>query len=210
MKNRALVLLWVIFGIFIIFGLSAFLFIIFNPIYFKWSFLLDQKLASDFGVFFGGFIGTIFSITSTLLIIITLLYQNINGQKGQAENNFFRMLNFHNDNVKNLSVKHIKIDDESISQGRRAFVIFRLQLIELIKVVEDVNITLKLQLSKDHILDIAYISFYYGIDEVWKEYLIEKLSRYDHPEEIVNQLLIHKNRIKELKKMALYNFEWVT
>jgi hypothetical protein len=188
--------------VFAILGLLLFITTIINqPIYFKFTFPIDSN-ASNFGQFFGGLVGTIFVITSTLLIILTIQKQNIDGNKNKIESHFFKMLDYHNDNVKSLNVKHIDFNKPKAT-GRRAFVVFRLQLIELLRVVEEINKKLDLGLKKKHIIDIAYISFYYGIGEKWKDFLTRKLIKYNRNNEIVDLLIIHKDSLIAKKSINI-------
>ena len=179
-----------------IFGILSFICIIFNPAYFKFSLQIDTELAEKFGVFFGGFIGTIFTIVAAILILYTFINQKLETKRQQAENHFFKMLDYHNDNVKNLSVSHVdQTKKNEISNGRRAFTIFKLQLIELLKFVEIINKELNLNLAESDIIDIAYISFYYGIDRKWESFSIKKLSKYPRSKEIADKLLTEKERL---------------
>ena len=146
------------------------------------------------------FIGSFVGFVTILLVIISFLKQNIENSKSKIENHFFKMLDFHNENVKALTVKHIKDDYDETVLGRRAFVIFRLQLIKLLEIVEKINVELDLKLKKTNIIDIAYISFYYGIDDAWKDYLIKKLKRYKRSKEIVTKLIESKTKIIEEEK----------
>ncbi len=186
--------LWIVFGVFGVFGLFSFFIIFLNPAFnvLKFSNSIDVKLATDFGQFFGGFLGTIFTTTSTLLIILMFLIQKEEAKKTQCENHFFKMLDYHNAIVSSLNVKRIKKNDDERSEGKRAFVVFRMQLKELLDVVEKINIELSLSLGEKEIIDIAYIAFFYGIDEQWKDSLVEKLSRYNNSVSIVDKLIEHK------------------
>ena len=198
------IILWIIVSLLGVLGFTIFFFTIFNDVYFNTSFQFDTKLASDFGSFFGGFIGTMFTITSVLLILVTLIKQNIENHKSQVGNNFFKMLDYHNENVKQLNISHItpnKTEKENNKnkeyekiEGRRAFVIFKLQLIELFKVVNRINSDLELNYSKDKIADIVYISFYYGIDKDWTDFSKKKLAGYERADELVEKLIEEKEK----------------
>ncbi|PLX01102.1 MAG: hypothetical protein C0594_14365 [Marinilabiliales bacterium] len=178
-------LLWFIVAILGITGFVVMLFIIFNPgfQYVDSAYTINNDIASSFGSYFGGFIGTIFAFISTLLIVITLLKQNLENRKKQTESNFFKMLDYHNENVKQLDVYHI-IEGKEGGKGKRAFIIFKMQIRELIKILNEINTNFNFNLSKIEIADIAYISFYYGIDDEWSVFSIEKLNQYERKEEI--------------------------
>lgn len=141
------------------------------------------------------FIGALLTSLTIILVIISFLKQNLENLKSKTENHFFKMLDYHSENVKNLTVKHIKNNYNEIVVGRRAFVIFRLQLIKLLEIVETINIELELNLIKKEIIDIAYIAFYYGIDKDWKDFLINKLKQYKKTEEIVDLLIKNKDEL---------------
>ncbi len=149
------------------------------------------------------FIGPFVGFATILLVIISIIKQNVENSKSKIENHFFKMLDYHNENVRALTVKHIKNDDNETILGRRAFVIFRLQLIKLLEIVENINVDLELNLKKSEIIDIAYISFYYGIDNAWKDFLIKKLKKYNKSEEIVTKLIDSKTKIIEDEKINI-------
>jgi hypothetical protein len=157
------------------------------------SFITDPNRASNFGSFFGGFIGTVFAISGTLLIFVTLISQNIDNTKTQIANQFFKMLDYHNENVRQLEISHIDPNKKDKSEGRRAFVIFKLQIRELIRVMDRINQNLQLNLNDRQIIDIVYISFFYGIDNEWENFTIDKLLRYNRNQEILDALLEAKN-----------------
>lgn len=96
----------------------------------------------------------------------------------QVENNFFRMIDYHNQNVNQLKIPNLNTSKNDIFEGRRAFVQFKIQIHRLLKLVNDVNIENDLNLNKDQILDITYIVFYYGIEGSWINFIIEKLNGY--------------------------------
>lgn len=175
--------------IFTTIGFISFLMIVFNKAYFNTSLDIDTELAEKFGSFFGGYVGTIFSILSVILLIYTINTQNTDRRKDEIKNNFFRMLDYHNENVRQLKVSHIDKDKVEKSEGRRAFVIFMLQLKILIKLVQEIihENKNKYNLSNNDILNISYMFFYYGLDKNWKDFLEEKLS--DYSKEIIKEII---------------------
>jgi hypothetical protein len=132
--NKFLTILVIIFTIT---GLVSFFMIVFNKAYFNTSLEIDTSLASEFGTFLGGYVGTIFSILSVILLIYTIKIQNTDKRKDEVKSNFFKMLDYHNENVRQLKVTHIDTNKDEKSEGRRAFVIFRLQMKKLVKLVEE-------------------------------------------------------------------------
>jgi hypothetical protein len=160
----------------------SFLFIVFNPVYFNTSWTIDTKLAADFGNFFGGFVGAMFSILSTLLLIYSITDQFIERQKTCATDNFYKMVEFHNNIVNQLTISHIDLTKPKPSNGRRAFVIFKIQINRLLKVINklDERLCWGIQPMKPKksmkSLHIAYTIFYYGISESLLPFLLDKIK----------------------------------
>lgn len=161
--------------LFIIAGVS-FIYIIFNKAYFNTSCIIDTKLASEFENFFGGYVGVLLSILSTFLLIYTIIDQHIEKQKEWTTDKFYKMLEFHNNIVNQLSVSHIDTRKKERSNGRRAFVIFKIQIIHLLELIESLNTKEKWNLDKEQKLHIVYMIFYYGIDKKWVEFLQDKIK----------------------------------
>lgn len=180
MSNLSKTIFIILSTIFGTIGILSFFVIIFNPSYhFYDSFIIDVELASKFGDFFGGFVGTIFSIMSVFLLIYTIFHQNKEAQKSALETNFFRMIDYHNQNVNQLKISNLdktKVND--FYEGRRAFVQFKIQIRRLFQIVNEVVAENDYQLSKDQIADIVYMIFFYGIDGSWVSFIQEKLVRY--------------------------------
>ena len=133
---------------------------------------INSTRASEFGSFFGGYVGVMFSIVSTLLLIYTVIDQHIERQKAWTTDKFYKMLEFHNNIVNQLSVAHIDTRKKDRSNGRRAFVIFKIQINRLLKLIEGLNAKEKWNLDKDQKLNIVY----YGIDKEWVEFLQDKIK----------------------------------
>lgn len=137
---------------------------------------INSTRASEFGSFFGGYVGVMFSIVSTLLLIYTVIDQHIERQKEWTTDKFYKMLEFHNNIVNQLSVYHIDTRKTERSNGRRAFVIFKIQITRLLKLIEDLNEKEKWSLDKEQKLHIVYMVFYYGIDKEWVDFLQGKIK----------------------------------
>jgi len=178
--------------ILLIVAVISFFCVIFNEVYFNTSGVIDPELASKFGDFFGGYVGVMFSILSTLLLIYTIIDQFIERRKRWATDNFYRMLEFHNDIVKQLSVARIDTTKPELSNGRRAFVVFKLQIHHLLGLIKDLNTGEKWDLNQDQILRIVYMIFYYGIDKQWIEFLQDKIK-----EDIDFNIILNQVREKE-------------
>lgn len=173
--------------------------ILFHKAYFNTSFEIDPNLASQFGDFFGGLIGTFFSILSIILLIYTIVNQSLESRKSAITNNFFKMIDYHNHNVEQINIPNIDTTKKEKEQGRRAFVIYKIQIKRLIQTVRDINQQNDLHLSSDDIIDISYIIFYYGLSPTWSSFIQDKLNRYECNEIIVQKLLEKIENNKELK-----------
>ena len=181
--------------ILLIVAVISFFCVIFNEVYFNTSGVIDPELASKFGDFFGGYVGVMFSILSTLLLIYTIIDQFIERQKRWATDNFYRMLEFHNDMVKQLSVAHINTTKPERSNGRRAFVVFKIQIHYLLRLIKNLNKRERWNLKKDQILCIVYMIFYYGIDTHWIKFLQDKIK-----EDIDFNIILNGVKIIEKEK----------
>jgi uncharacterized membrane protein len=165
--------------IFSLVGLIGLVVIINSETYFRFGQGIDRDLADKFGSFFGGFIGAIFGIVSTLLLIYTIFKQNEDTQKSALESNFFRMVDYHNQNVKALKVVHLEhARSTEIIEGPMAFVQFKIQIKYLLELVNKINLERGFLLEDPEIIDIAYIVFFYGIDGSWLSFVEDKLLRY--------------------------------
>ncbi len=186
------------------FGMIGFLglfIIVFNDTFnFGDSKYFDADLASKFGSFFGGVIGTIFGVISVLLIIYTIINQNYENKKSALETNFFRMIDYHNQNVNQLNIPHLDSTRKNdFSEGRRAFVQFKIQIHRLFQLVNQANIDKEFNLNKDEIADIVYIVFYYGIDGSWIKFIEDKLSRYSNNQAIAKEIQDRINKNPDYK-----------
>lgn len=155
---------------------------------------VDENLANSFGTFFGGFIGTLLSFLSVFILIYTTIDQYIGKKKDLLKENFFRMLDYHNQNVSQLSVPDV-YNDNNKSEHRRAFVQYKIQIHELLCLVKKID---EKYLKKD-IADIAYIIFYYGIDKEWLPFIEDKLSKYKETlaGKILNKINSYKPQISD-------------
>lgn len=111
------------------------------------------------------------------------------------------MLDFHNEIVKNLNIKHID-ENKPKSEGRRAFGVFRVQLIRLLEIVKKIDKELMLNLSKREQIDLGYLIFFYGIDERWQNLLELKIKK-NYSKNFVTKLLKIRKEIIEKEKINI-------
>ena len=201
MNRNAKIFFLILSSIFGLIGITSFFFIIFNESYhFGVSNIIDTGLASEFGDFFGGLIGTIFSILSVFLLIYTILHQNRESQKSALETNFFRMIDYHNQNINQLKVSNLDSNKNDIYEGRRAFVQFKIQIHRLFEIVTQIVEEKEYKLTDKEIADIVYIVFYYGINGSWVSFIESKLERYKpFHKELANEIQNRINSNPDLK-----------
>lgn len=77
-----------------------------------------ENITGPIGDFVGGVFGTIFSLVSALLVIVTLELQSSQYAKDRFEQSFFEMLHIHNDNVKGMK---LMANNKVIAEGREVF-----------------------------------------------------------------------------------------
>ena len=182
MKKVYMVLQKILMGIGIFFtALSILLFIIFifNRQFLSFSGILDIELATNFGTFFQGLVGTTAGISSSLLVLCVFFMQRKQEDISQLENIYFKMLDFHRENVNSIVIDNYKLWMKDKKEKAQAFVSFKLQLFDCIDMVSDINNKLNKKLSKKEIADVAYMVFYYGVDRQWIGFLEKLLIGYD-------------------------------
>ena len=189
--------LGIIFGIV---GLIISLFIVFNKAFFNTSLIIDTDLASKFGSFFGGFIGTIFTILSLILILYTIVNQNLENKKSSLTNNYFKMIDYHNENVKQINIPNIDIDKKDFESNRRAFVIYKFQIKKILESTREIIKEEKLEIKPSALIDISYIIFFYGLDREWIDYIKNKLSMHKDSGKIIDKMI---DRIESNTKIKM-------
>ncbi|NJL71267.1 MAG: hypothetical protein HC888_06475 [Candidatus Competibacteraceae bacterium] len=108
-----------------------------------------------------------------------MLYQILSAKKNQVSSIFFKMLDYHRENVRSIKVKSYKDygnRDATKVEGARAFVLFKLQLFDLLKEVQALNSDKKLTPEQE--INFAYMIFFYGIDEQWDSFTNTHLGEY--------------------------------
>lgn len=213
-KNRNLniitAFLTVISIIFLILTLLMFFIFLFNKAYFNFTGKIDVDLAAQFGSFFQGLIGTLAGITSALFMIVIFLLQTKQSRISQVENAYFKMLDYHRENVNSLHVsdfrleKKNKVTNEVLSYyGRRAFVIFKLQLFECLDFVDAVLNAEKLSFTPRQRIDVAYMIFYYGFEREYDDFTKTIFKNY--PDHFVKKLFYNRTIYKKDHKIGRTN-----
>lgn len=179
--------------------------ILFDDAYFNTSLKIDSELAAKFGDFFGGFIGTIFAIFSVILLIYTIVSQHVELSKNGARDRFFKMLDYHNENIRSIRAPSLETaKNQIIEEGRRAFVVYKIQLKRLLQAVTEIDQELSIELTDAQKIDIAYMCFYYGQSSTWVDFISQKLSCYQSGA-IIAKMMLEKVEAREDLKLGRTN-----
>ena len=205
MNNMNKVLQLILFGLgffFTILSIILFFSFIFNKQFFSFSGVLDIDLAINFGTFFQGLVGTTAGISGSLLIICVFLLQQKQEKIAQLENVFFKMIDYHRENVGSIVIDNYKLWVNDKKEKAQAFVSFKLQLFDCLNMVNELNELLENKLNEREMADVAYIIFYYGVDERWKDLSEKLLSNYDNalPKLIANYVESQKTMTNDKPK----------
>lgn len=101
-KNLSL-LIWILLGIFfLVFLISIIAY--FNT--FNGALSTEHNIWALFGDYFGGFVGTILSFISILLILITIINQNETNKKLYNESTFFNMINIRERKINSFAINN--------------------------------------------------------------------------------------------------------
>lgn len=165
-------------------------FLLFRHEFVNCSWEIDSSLAGLYGDFIGGFVGTFIATFSALIVALTFVSQNIENNKNATINRFFAMLEYHYKIVDNMRVKNVmKTKKDQVAFGRRAFVIFRIQMRSLIRKVLEINKELELNIASEDLCVIAYNVLYFGLDKDWIDYMKSKLAKVAGSDKLLDRLL---------------------
>ena len=137
-------------------GVLILLLTITNEAYLSPSGMIDPKLAADFGSFVGGFVGTIFSLTGTLVVAYTFVMQfrqtnrmfekqNKQNRKSEALNIFFKRIDLHHSILEKVVVPNKKGE---LIKGYRAFTLLMDQYHDLCSIFANGNPNLPAKLRE--------------------------------------------------------------
>lgn len=188
-------------GFFLLLSISFFILLINNNISLVPPIILDRKFAVDFSTILQGFVGTTAGIGSSLLIVVVFLGQSKQVKISQLENMYFKMLDFHRENISNINLTDYAQKKKDPFIGKQAFVNMKLQLFDCLKMVEDINKNRSLNLQKRQIIDIAYMVFYYGMSPKWNSFSHKIFHSYQ--DNLVDVLQDHIDDIEALENKKI-------
>lgn len=122
----------------------------------------------NIGSYLGGVFGTIFTMLTTGLLIFQIYNQHIATSKKDITDKFYKHLDIHMQDLFALDVKNVIADKENErSGGRRAFVVFRIQIKYIIQALEALSFWNILPAIDQ--MKIIFVIFYHGYSEKWKD-----------------------------------------
>lgn len=124
----------------------------------------DLNIIGQYGSFASGFIGSIFSLAGFLLLFETLIQQQKLFNKQQFESKFFDLLKLSRDNVAQMK-KKLPIKGDKYEEGRRVFIELRKEFGEIYQIVKDIDFSFDSKLQEKDMVNISYLTLYYGIGE---------------------------------------------
>ncbi len=136
------------------------------------------KLAAEqgqLGDFIGGVLGTIASLLSVILLIVTLRAQQQQFDRQNFESHFFELVKLHRQNIDEMEVKD--------GSGRRIFYLLLLELEVVLQYADRLNVHNRL--DERDVLRAAFLCFYFGVGPRSKAMLETLCRRHydaDHPE----------------------------
>lgn len=188
--KRLRTILSVLSALFGVIGIVLLGFLLFRHEYINFSWEIEPALAGQYGDFIGGFVGTFIATFSALIVALTFVSQNIENNKNATVNRFFVMLEYHYKIVDNIRVKNVKkIKKDQVVFGKRAFVVFRMQMKSLIRKILEIDNALDLKMAEEDMIVIAYNVLYYGLDKDWIGYIKQKLSSIPGSDKLLDRLL---------------------
>lgn len=117
-----------------------------------------------------------------LLVAYTLLGQTCESAKNAVVDQFFKMLDYHQNNLSSISVRPLIEKDPQNpippAVHRMAFVTLKIQLHYLLHEIVKINEVKKLKLTHEQLADITIVVFYYGMDPGWEQFILDKLIDY--------------------------------
>lgn len=160
---------------------------------------LNIEGAAQLGDFVGGFIGTVFTLISILLLYSTLKEQRIASTIEKFETKYFELIKIHRENVNEMGLK-----DHS---GKKIFVILVREFREILKISiktgKDCNQILE---PKDYFI-ISYHALFFGVGPNSSRMLKSSLSNYN--KEFIEKFestLNNKETKKQIKEERKFNY----
>lgn len=175
----------------------------------------NMEHTGQFGDYFGGVVGTIFSLIASILLFGTLIlqneqnkFQNIELRKTEDsfnlqnfENRFFELIKLHRENVAEIGIGRV--------YGKRIFVLMIRELRAVLKIVNDLLEDQRYRMSNEEKLVLSYLIYFYGLGPNSTRILKSTLINYPESlvEKIIQELEFNKEIVKKEKRFNFTPFE---
>lgn len=205
MKNRIIIIISQILSLlFIVIGLAFVFAIPLTGGFLSTSFTIDQTAGVTFGSIFSGIVGTLFAVAGAFLVYASFVTQNEQNNIQQIESVFYKLLDFHYENINQIKLENYNYNKQGINtEGRSAFISMKLQLIDVLTIVEECFAKLQIERNDDLIIDISYILFYYGLDESWNDFIASKIPSVQKGG-LLALLYFHKQEFNDHKRKDIF------
>ena len=142
---------------------------------------INTDVFGHFGAFIGGLLGAFFSLAGIYLLILNLRSQENYTKKQQIESRFFELLKIHRENTKELTIQE--------KSGKEIFKWLQKELFICFQVIYEFKERKSIELQIDEIINIAYISFYYGAVGKYSSRIVFNLLQYLKKDDFIKDLL---------------------
>lgn len=159
-------------------GITVIIFISFNRSFNDGSYIVNPDLASKYGSFIGGLVGSLFSLAGIFLLFETLVAQRKAVNLQQFENRLFELIKFHRENVSRMEMR-LPYENDRIINGPAVFVELKNQFEEILGLVSLLADEETLKAEKDikgQRIQLAYVFFFYGVSKPAKSIIQKILS----------------------------------
>lgn len=162
---------------------------------------LDTTNWGTFGDFIGGTVGSIFGFISVILIYVTFENQRNTSQLEKFENKYYALIQLHRDNVAELSLKS--------ESGKKVILLIIREFREALDIVKRVALENNIVLNKPQLMELTYMSIFYGVGPNSTRVLINSLNSYEDKFliDLERKLQNNKNAIQAKRKFDYTPFE---
>lgn len=127
---------------------------IFVPAAFRSGDTVNPTRAGELGSFVGGYVGTLLTLVTVLLLLRTLAEQRRAGQQQAFETKYFTLLRLHRENVREITLAD--------ASGRKVFVLIVREWRALVPIVKRVAESVGVELTWRDVVAVAYYTLYFG------------------------------------------------
>lgn len=154
-----------------------------------------------FGDYVGGVLGTIFGLISVIFLYYTFQEQRKTSIREKFENKYYELIKLHRDNVAEIGIGN--------DFGRKVFILIIREFREILPFIKKLNIQLNLKLNPKQIIEVSYITLFYGTGPNSTRVLKKALNSYKihFLDELINELEKYKEAVKIKRTFKYTPFE---